>query len=247
MRFKEQNSKFKIQNSSCGFTLIELMVVISIMVILATTLIINLAGQRSSRDVRIAENQLVTNIRKVQSYTLSARSLPGGQDVQYYVLKFNLSTPDRYTIQAVYNVNASPQMQDIETVLLPPNIIIASTTANTSAISISRSLNPTTQTLQSSPLCALIAFAAPFGKVIFNDGCSPASGYPVPYTLGLPDDYYAKIVNFEGNAACSGSYGTPSICTASTDSIMSITIRDTYNTVSKTVTINGITGSVSFN
>ena len=88
-----------------GFTLIELMVVVSIMAILATAVIINIAGQRNNRNIIIAENELVNNIRTAQSYTLSSRVLPSGQSAQYYVLKFDFSEPSQYILQAIYNVS----------------------------------------------------------------------------------------------------------------------------------------------
>jgi prepilin-type N-terminal cleavage/methylation domain-containing protein len=232
-----------------GFTIIELLVVVAIMGMLASVLVINLAGQRASRDIKIAENQLVTDIRKTQSYTLSSTLLPNGQDADYYLLKFDMSKPSQYKIQALYNVSVSPQLMDVQTINLPPDIQIASITPGSYPISVARSLAPTAQNFQSSPLCGLIAFAAPFGKVIFNDGCAPLNP-TMPYQLSLSDDYYSKIVNFQNNVVCNGVYSStpsPSVCTASTDSIMTITLTDLKDTVSKTITINGITGGVSFN
>ena len=111
---KTKNAK-SFQNNF-GFTLIELMVVVTIMVILATVMVINLAAQRTSRDIKIAQNQLVSYIRQAQSYTLSARTLPSGESVQFYVLKFDLNKPTQYTLEAVYNVSSSPQLQDIQTI-----------------------------------------------------------------------------------------------------------------------------------
>ena len=69
---KQKYSKTKYQ---LGFTLIELLVVISIMGILATLMIVNFAGQRVSRSLLLAKNETVTNIRKVQSYTLSSKNI----------------------------------------------------------------------------------------------------------------------------------------------------------------------------
>lgn len=230
-----------------GFTLIELLVVISIMTILVAVISINLAGQRAMRDIRIAQNQLVTNIRKVQSYTLSSRTLPSGESAQYYILKFDLNNPTQYTIQAISNVSTQPKLHNLETIILPPNIQIATITPATYPINIARSLNPTAQPIFSR--CALAAFAAPFGKITFNDGCNPVS-FSSPYTLQLSEDYYAKIINFQTNVACDGNNGNPpnpAVCSASTDSTMIIMLTDIAKTISKTVTINGITRSITFN
>jgi prepilin-type N-terminal cleavage/methylation domain-containing protein len=241
----------KSKKNAAGFTLIELMVVIAIMVILASAMVINLAGQRAARDVKIAQNQLVSNLRKIQSYTLSSRILSAGTPAQYYIMKFDTAKPNQYTIQAMYNVNSSPQyVQDVETVLLPNNIILAA--VNTSVnpgvypVSISRANAPTIQNYTQTGLsCALVAFAAPFGKVFINDGCAPTS-FTSPYSVTSTDDY-EKILNFVSNTNCSGVYGQPFGCTVSTDSIMTITLTDTEKTVSKTVTVNGVTGAVIFN
>jgi prepilin-type N-terminal cleavage/methylation domain-containing protein len=239
------------KRSNKGFTLIELMTVVVIMVILATVMVINLAGQRAGRDIKIAQNQLVSNIRQAQSYTLSARTLPSGESVQFYALKFDLSKPTQYTLEAIYNVGTGPQMQDIQTINLPQNIQIATITPATYPIVINRlpandrfGTGNFQQTV-SPGSCTLIAFSAPFGKVIFNGGCNPSSPGSMPYTIQSSDDY-EKIVNFQINTPCDVPANSPA-CSASTDSIMTITLTDTGHTVSKTVTVNAITGSVSFN
>ncbi len=227
-----------------GFTLIELMVVVSIMVILTTVLTINLVGQRAPRDLRIAENQLVSNIRQMQSNVLSSRNLDTGETVQYYLLKFDLSKPTQYTLQAVYNADiSSPVLRDVQTVNFPGNMRLASS----SPIVIDRSATGIAN--ETPATCALVAFSAPFGKVLFNsNGCALVnnpSGNP-PSTLidtNLADnDDYGNIFNFITN--CSG---VSTICRVSSDSIMSIKLTDVSNTISKTITINGITGAVSFN
>lgn len=239
------------KKSNQGFTLIEIMAVLVIMVLLATAMVINLAGQRSARDIKIAQNQLVSNIRQAQGYTLSARTLPGGESVQYYVLKFDLSTPTQYTLEAIYNIGSNPQLKDIQTINLPLNIKIATITPSSYPIAIDRSpaSDAVNQYISSpylqTPTCALIAFAAPFGKVIFNGGCTPATPGSMPYTI-LSSDDYNKIINFQTNVPCNSS-GNPPACSASTDSLMTITLSDTGKTVSKTVTVNAITGSVIFN
>jgi len=245
--------------SGAGFTLIELMTVVVIMAILLTAIVINLAGQRESRDIRLAENLLVSNIRMIQSNTLSARTLPNGQSPQFYAIKFDLSKPTQYTIEAIYNVSSSPRLLDIQTVQLPNNIQFASVNPPVFPIMIDRYASqdaypdqgtgglPHDGYLQpvGANACALLAFAAPFGKVIFNGGCSPVSPASMPYAIQSADDYQ-KIINFSGNTACDIS-GAPAACSASTDSIMTITLTNAGNTLSKTITVNAVTGSVSFN
>jgi hypothetical protein len=88
----------------------------------------------------------------------------------------------------------------------------------------------------------LLMFATPYGKPFFNTSCTP-NNITSPYTIGSSDDYM-KPINFVTNVPCSSD---PIACTLSTGSVMAITLTDTDNTISKTVTVNGITGSVTFN
>ncbi len=232
------------QKRQKAFTLIELLVVISIMVVLVGALTLNLASQRTARDIRLAQNQLITDIRKAQAYTLSARILPSGQSAQYYILKFDLSNPTQYSIQAISDAGSQPQFQDVEIMTLPPNIEVGALIPSDNAISVSRPFNnPTTQVIFTN--CALAAFAAPFGKIILNDGCNPVNSSFSPANLLPSTDYYDKIINFQSNVICNSvNPPNPPSCTASTDSIMVITLVDKLKTISRKVLINAITGLV---
>lgn len=226
--------------SNSGFSLIELIVALTITAFLFSGLIVNINGQRAPRDIKIAQNELVSNIRKAESYTLSARNLPSGVPAQYYVVKFDLSKPTQYVIQAIYNVSSSPKVLDLETIKLPSNVKIT-------AINVTqRLLAPATQTLNTSTACALAAFVAPYGKVIFNSGCDPVS-FTGSYIIQSTDDYQ-KLVNFQTNVQCGDNVNPPpATCTASTDSIFTITLTNTAKaSLQKQVIINGVTGGVSF-
>lgn len=162
-----------------AFTLIELLVVISIMALLAGAVIANYAGRRSPRDLKIAQNELVTNIRKAQSYALSSRELNGTTPVQYYVLRFDTTSSTQYQIQAMYNTQSSPAMlQKAETINLPTGVILGSPRINGSASA-----------------CVLIAFQLPYAKILNNSSCAGA-----PPTVNSSDDYQ-KIISFVANNA----------------------------------------------
>jgi len=219
--------------SGNGFTLIELLVVISIMGLLSMAMIANLAGQRVSRNIKIAQNELVTNIRKIQSFTLSSRNLPNNQAVQYYVLKFDLATPTQYKIQAMYNVSNSPaQLADVETVKFPLNIRLAAASGIVNPLQIDRPSPLSAQVPAYPSGCALVSFATPFAKTFMNNGC----GIAAAPNINTGDDYQ-NVINFLTNTSA-GS--------ASSNSIMTITLTDVANTMTKKIIINGITGGVSF-
>jgi prepilin-type N-terminal cleavage/methylation domain-containing protein len=177
METKVQKKIFK-SISERGFTLIELMVVIAIMALIAGAVIANYAGLRPSRNIRIAQNELVTNIRKVQSYSLSSRNILGNTPVQYYVMKFSTSAPNQYIIEGMYDVKTLPiQLRDVETIKLPDGISLAASTVN--AVS---------------STCMLLAFRLPFADILANTSCV---GAPPTVTTGSD---YEKLNSFVSNA-----------------------------------------------
>ena len=233
----------KLMKSGAGFTLIELMVVVAIMVMLSSVMVLNISGQRAPRDLKIAENELVSNIRKIQSYTLSRRALPSGNIADYYLMKFDLNNPTQYTVQALYNTNSTPHyLENVETINFPPNIRIAPVLNN--PITIRRQQAPNIQNPQN---CALAAFAAPFGKVILNDGCNQAAWVANNSGNNSTSDDYEKIIEFNSNIDCAIGNSNPPTCTRSADSVMTITLTTNDGALTKTVTVNGITGAITFN
>jgi prepilin-type N-terminal cleavage/methylation domain-containing protein len=146
-------------SSESGFTLIELLVVLSIMVVLSTVIVINFNIQRGTRNVKIAQNEMVTNIRKAQSYLLSSRDISTNNSAGFYIIRFAPGVNSTYTMDAI---NASyVYTANFETFKLPQGITISKVEVDTGS-------GYTVVT------CAQIAFRAPFGKVYINrtDPCS---------------------------------------------------------------------------
>jgi type II secretion system protein H len=210
------NIKLQITKKQSGFTIMELIVVLAIMGIILGLVTASLVSQRGNRSLNISQSELATNIRKMQSYTLSSRTLPNGQAVQYYLVKFNTATPDRYTLQAIYNVTSSPVLYDLETVKFPQGVKFISANPIT--------INGTAITTG----CALLAFRLPYAKVIMNDGCN-VNGWD-PET-----DDYKKVINFTLNFAGSATLS---------DTNMVINFSYLQNPLIKTITIKGLTGTI---
>lgn len=142
-----------------GFTIIELLVVLAIMGLFLGAVLVNYARTRGPRNLRIAQNEMVTNIRKVQSYVLSSRNTSEGP-VKYYVLKFDEENPTQYILQAVQQ-DYDNFSDSVETFSLPTGITITAV--------------DTQQPLGSSTVdsrCAQIAFSLPFNKMFLDTTCS---------------------------------------------------------------------------
>ncbi len=152
----KQKPKYKTE---CGFTIIELLVVLSIMGLFIAAVLVNFAGTRGQRNLRIAQNELATNVRKVQSYVLSSRDTSAGP-VKYYVLKFDTANASQYVLQAVQHdvtVFTSP----VETFDLPKGITINA---------LDTQLPYGSSTIATS--CAQLAFALPFNKMYLDTTCT---------------------------------------------------------------------------
>ena len=213
--------KIKIQSSaSSGFTALELAVVVAIIAVMAGLVIADYNGQRSERTLRIAQNEMVTNIRKVQSYSLFSQNLANGKVPQYYILKFSTSTPDRYFIQAITDFNSTPTLYAVETILLPSRVKI-------SGISLASPIwSPSI-----SSACTLLAFKSPYAKLYSSSTCNPISVSDT-YSITNTDDY-RKLIDYSGNV---------SPISADTDTVVTLSIVGSSST--KKVLIKGVVGLV---
>ena len=220
-------AKTKDKQRNLGFTLIELLVVVAIMGMLVGYMVINLGQQRGARNLKIAQNQLVTDLRKIQSYTLSSRVLPNGQPVQYYLIKFDFNQPDRYTIQGIYDKEntTNGRLKDVEVVRLPQEVTF-------DPLSPAATSNPTLS--GNSKNCYLAAFKAPFARVLVNRGCDQVAPISDPYLIDNTDDY-AKLVNFYSDTQVT-SNGT----------VIVLKLKEARTGTTKTVTLQAVNGLITF-
>jgi prepilin-type N-terminal cleavage/methylation domain-containing protein len=215
------------KKNSAGFSLIELLVVLAIMGGVLLALSINLNSTRNSRDLNIAENELVSNIKKAQSYTLSARALPNGQLPSYYVLKFNLNQ-GQYFLQSIYNTTSNPKLIDIETIYFPKNVILGSV-----------GLMPPSNITVNPNSCLLLALKLPFGRFYANgvntaDTPGNCSGSE---SIGS-GDHYNDFLLFVTNSPSSR---------VSTDFSVTLTLISQRDpSLTRWVKVNGVTGVVTF-
>jgi len=225
-----------LNEKSAGFTLIELLVVLAIMGIMLGLILANIAGQRGKRNLKIAQNELVSNIRKIQSYTLSARDVRPGVSPQYYLIKFDLNKPNQYFIQAIYDVENGGKVTNIESVKLPDGVRLADySSANCLDSAICITNRPGILPSQTPSACALLAFKAPFAKIITNDNCSPASLPADPYDITNATNDYTEIKNFTSNGG-----------SASSDATMVIKLFELQSKTTRTISVNGLSGLITF-
>ncbi len=147
--------------NSWGFTLIELMVVISIMLIAFSVVLVGLNQQQIKRSVILSQNETVTTIRKVQSYMLSSRDVPTSKlPARYYILYLQKNSPSS-TVRAVDSSYAF--YDNLEKINFTSGVIVNKLTLTQKDGS------------QSTPTCAQVIFSAPFGKM-YIDTTEPCDG-----------------------------------------------------------------------
>lgn len=207
----------------------ELLVVILIMGMISGLIISDYAGRRASRDLRLAQSLLVTNMRKIQSYSLSARNAYGSTPAQYYVLRFDSASSTEYRLQAIVDANVgTPKAVDVEIVNFPRGVRLAAT----NPIVVNRVVGASSV----SPACAIAAYRLPYSRTYVSEGCSVGvQQADRSYPLGSGDDY-RKVVDFVSNTVGG---------TVSVDADITVNLTDETGTLHRSVTLAGATGVIS--
>lgn len=164
----------------CGFTVIELMVVFIIIVLLSSVIIINWNSQTPRRSLSIAQNEVITNIRKVQSYALSSRNINNTIPAKFYYLKFQ-KNQGSYYISASDAASTPVYYPNLESFSLPNGLTISNI-----------DLTSTNGGLNASPNCVMLGISVIYGKSYFlADTCDSSVLTTVanPATVAVQSNY----------------------------------------------------------
>ena len=131
-----QNSKFKIQNSSKGFTIIELIIVMVIIGIVAAIVVPSYNKARNNKDLLLGREQVSSDIRMVQNYSYSTLKFDAEFPEGGYGIRFDIDVPKKYIIFADINSNQTynigEKSQEME---LPRSVEISSLKVDDSKVS----------------------------------------------------------------------------------------------------------------
>lgn len=155
---------FNTKDNSQGFTVVELLVVFLIIVLLSSVIIVNWNNQTPRRSLTISQNEVTTNIRRVQSYAVSSRNINATVSAKFYYLKFQKN-------QGVYSLDGSDgavnpvYYSDLEKYNLPSGIVVSDI-----------ALTSTNGGSNLSPNCLLLAVSVIYGKSYFlSDVCDASA------------------------------------------------------------------------
>ncbi len=198
-----------------GFTLIEMLTVIGIMGLVAGIFVVNFAAFRGPRNLRIATNELVSNLRKIQSYTLSSRNSPSGLPVKYYLLKLSNAAGSETSYQ-IQSINSDYSFsENIETINLPEGIAVRTDASSPQGLQLEQPIGGNT----TYPTCMQVAFSLPFSRVYLDGSCS------IDGSLTSPIRDPIQLVDWA-------------------NSKLTVVLMDTGTNTTSTIIINGISGAI---
>jgi len=152
-----QNSKFKIQNSNNGFTLIELIIVMVIIGIVTAIIVPSYNKARNNKDLLLGREQVSGDIRMAQNYSYNTLKFGAAFPEGGYGIHFDISgagDPKKYIIFADINsdqeYDAGEESQELE---LPRSVKISSLKVDGSSMNY-----------------VDVVFKPPYGKVFIKSG-----------------------------------------------------------------------------
>jgi prepilin-type N-terminal cleavage/methylation domain-containing protein len=167
-------------NNQSAFSLIELLVAIAILVTLTSVFVANFQAQRNNLSVSGVANQLVSDLHKLQSFSLSSKDIIQGSPASSYSITFNNNTTSYNTVG--YNNAIPPVPSNLSTINFPPNVKIA-------ALQVTK-----TDSSNVAPAAVAVTFKIPYGRVLTN--------YAGSITNEVNDITRIKISSAD-NAVCS--------------------------------------------
>ncbi|MCK5416159.1 type II secretion system protein [Candidatus Parcubacteria bacterium] len=128
-------NKYKLITQKGGFTLVELLVSVGVIVVITSVFLINYNQYRKSANLNMATQEIVSNIRRVQNYALASKedvsgNIPDGG----WGIYFDITNNNKLIIFADMNDNGtydgdgdgdgSDGDEDYELIILPKGIIV---------------------------------------------------------------------------------------------------------------------------
>ncbi|TSC66427.1 MAG: hypothetical protein G01um101477_84 [Candidatus Doudnabacteria bacterium Gr01-1014_77] len=162
-----------------GFTLIELLVVIFIMVTLTSVFLVNFGSQSGPRSLNVAKNNLVSNLRRMQSHAISSKDSTVSAPAKYYSLTLS-STVGGNNFYGLKTYDSSNVLTDLSTEQLITPVIVKQ-------ISVQKSDSTVFY-----PTFIEVFYSVPFGRVLLSTSGGGASNEKIrdsviTLTLGRTD------------------------------------------------------------
>ncbi len=171
MQVKRLNNK--------GFSLIELLVVIFIMVTLTSVFLVNFGARSGPRSLTVAKNNLVSNFRRMQSNAISSKDSTATAVAKYYSLSLSsiAGSSNIYALKTYDSLNSATTLSTEQ--FIAPVVV--------KQISVLKSDNSVMY-----PTSIEIFYSVPFGRVLLSSTGGGASNDKirdavVTITLGRTD------------------------------------------------------------
>jgi prepilin-type N-terminal cleavage/methylation domain-containing protein len=162
MRAKKQ--KQPEANTQAGFTLVELMVVVTILALFYGMVATNFNVWRGPQFVKLGVREIATNVNKARSYALSARNM-NGNPAKFYIVRFQKTgTTNSYTLEGIATDSSGADVfySSLERYPLPGNSYVQNLTVTKPSGAVSN------------PDCVQVGFSLPYGRTFVESSGSCA-------------------------------------------------------------------------